>query len=156
MHDSNQQTIIYDTAQFVEFPAFVSGTYAKNNINYFDATGYIEYVNSTNQPQKQINILDFIKSHKHLIEEMLENYEIDSCDVFFVNKKDGHTVIVGTLAIPFLMYVDCGFAWYLIERMTEMMMNGYVLSDSALLNSVYSRFNLSFLKTHYDNIEERR
>lgn len=72
MHDSNQQTIIYDTAQFVEFPAFVSGTYAKNNINYFDATGYIEYVNSTNQPQKQINILDFIKSHKHLIEEMLE------------------------------------------------------------------------------------
>ena len=53
----------------------------------------------------------------------------------------GHILIDSSLALLFAAYLDPGFGVWMMERISEMLMGGIVLSDTLLLLMARNRFS---------------
>ena len=58
------------------------------------------------------------------------------------------------MAFLFIAYIDPYFGVYILERMNELFLNGFTLSDTALLFLTKERFNEDVLKS-MDNQDEK-
>ena len=74
------------------------------------------------------------------IEELCRQYEIDREDLFIRDEASGHLLIDECLALLFVVYIEPPFGVYLLERISEMFVDGFTVSDTWLVQSVGLRF----------------
>lgn len=122
--------------RYAEFPEMLFGKQPEEQISYFNATQYIQ---KKGDPKRH-NISEFQKDYVHWIDAAKQLYEIENQDIFFFNEA-GDILIDESLALPFLAYIQPEFGIYLLERMSEMLLNGFVMSDNCLLQTVKQRFS---------------
>lgn len=120
--------------RYNEFPDLLFGTTA-NGQEYFDATHFIMKKGDT---QKH-NVRQFEMLFLHWKKALCEAYDILLEDVVVVDKEQSHVLIDEAFALLFVSYVDPMFGVYMLERMSEMLINGLVLSDTNILMMSRSR-----------------
>lgn len=60
-------------------------------------------------------------------------------DLVVMDNKSEHILMDESLSLLFIAYTDSSFAIYLLDRMAEMLINGFVLSDTAIVIMVQDR-----------------
>lgn len=128
--------------RYREFPDLLFGT-SEDNIEYFDATHYLQ---ATGDPKKH-NIPTFRVGFTHWINAACEAYSLTAEDLIVTDAATGHTLIESSLALLFAAYLDSGFGVWMMERISEMLMSGIVLSDTYLLLMARTRFSEAELIT---------
>lgn len=119
--------------KYGEFPSLLFGTSAQG-IDYFDATYYIQ----NNGDADRHTVLDFEIQFAFWIKTICKVYELDADSVILMNEQ-GHYLIDESLALIMVTYVDPDFGAYMLERITEMLINGIVISDTRLALIVRER-----------------
>lgn len=122
--------------RYREFPELLFGT-SDDGIDYFDATHYL----LTMGDPKKHNIPTFRAGFTHWINAACEAYSLTAEDVVITDAATGHTLIDSSLALLFAAYLDPGFGVWMMERISEMLMGGIVLSDTLLLLMARNRFS---------------
>lgn len=122
--------------RYVEFPDLLFGKSQEDEFFYFNATYFIKL---RGNPAKH-NIRDFRIGFQHWIAAAEMTYEIEREDLIICDEATGEILIDECLALPFIAYIDPGFAMYMVERMSEMLLNGITVSDTWLLQNVRLRF----------------
>ncbi len=125
------------SAKFAEFPELLFASDVTNTL-YFDATLFIELKGdaAVHSPD------DFAQRFMFWFECAKEVYEVDSDSMMVTDDATGHILIDESLALLFVCYVNPQFSIYIIERVTEMLLNGFVLSDSCIAQMAGDRLNL--------------
>lgn len=77
----------------------------------------------------------------HWKKALCEAYDLQSKDVMLANKQTGDILIDESFALLFVAYIDPAFGVYMIDRMSEMLLNGIVLSDTAIVMLSKERLN---------------
>lgn len=77
----------------------------------------------------------------HWKKALCEAYDIPLEDVVVVDKEQSHILIDEAFALLFVAYVDPMFGVYMLERISEMLINGLVLSDTNILMMSRSRLS---------------
>lgn len=116
------------TVKYNEFPDLLFGTDEKEN-GYFNAT---HFISKKGDPEKH-NVRSFDMKFIHWKNALCEAYDLQSEDVMLTNKQTGDILIDESFALLFVAYIDPAFGVYMIDRMSEMLLNGIVLSDSAIV-----------------------
>lgn len=124
------------TKRYEEFPELLFAA-AEDGMQYFDATHYLLHKGN---PQ-QHNIRHFETQFNFWTQAVCAAYEIRVDEVIVKDRDSGHILIDESLALLFVTYTDPAFGVYLLERMSEMLLNGFVLSDSAII--VQARLRLT-------------
>lgn len=70
-----------------------------------------------------------------------EAYSLSAEEMIVTDAATGHTLIDSSLALLFAAYLDPGFGVWMMERISEMLMSGIVLSDTLLLLMARTRFS---------------
>ena len=122
------------TAKYREFPELVFGD-TINGTTYFDATLYIEHKGNVNIHSP----VDFIRKFSFWFENFKIIYEISDNDLIITDEATEHVLIDESLALLFIAYIDPSFGAYMIDRVSEMFLNGFVLSDSNILQIIRNR-----------------
>lgn len=122
--------------RYGEFPDLLFGKSQEDEFFYFNATHYIQKKGNLHQH----NVRDFQVGFHYWITAAKAVYEIEQEDLIICDETTGEILIDECLALPFLAYIDQGFAMYIIERMSEMLLNGIVASDTWLLHNSRLRF----------------
>lgn len=123
------------TIRYREFPDLLFGKSQDGQPFYFDATHYIREKGDT----RKHNIHDFRTGFQHWISAAKLTYEIKE-DLMVCDEATGHILIDECLALPFLAYIDPGFGMYIMERMSEMLIDGITVSDTWLIQATRLRF----------------
>lgn len=126
----------HTTKRYEEFPELLFAK-AEDGMHYFDATHYLL---RKGDPQRH-NIRHFETQFYLWKQAAYAAYEIHSDEVIVKDRDSGHILIDESLALLFVAYIDPAFGVYLLERMSEMLLNGFVLSDSAII--VQARLRLT-------------
>ena len=90
--------------------------------------------------EKRHSLADFRVAFHLWIEELCRQYEIDREDLFIRDEASGHLLIDECLALLFVVYIEPPFGVYLLERISEMFVDGFTVSDTWLVQSVGLRF----------------
>lgn len=122
--------------QYNEFPDLLFGTTADGK-EYFDATHFIMKKGDT---QKH-NVRQFEILFLHWKKALCEAYDILPEDVMVIDEQQSHILIDEAFALLFVAYVDPAFGVYMLERMSEMLLNGIALSDTGILLMSKNRLN---------------
>lgn len=122
--------------RYEEFPELLFAA-AEDGIQYFDATYYLL---QKGDPQRH-SIRHFETQFYLWKQAACAAYEIHADEVIVKERDSGHILIDESLALLFVAYIDPAFGVYLLERMSEMFLNGFVLSDSAII--VQARLRLT-------------
>jgi len=122
--------------RFQEFPELVFFETEENNI-YFDATHYLEKAENN----QKLSFRDFDLAFTFWKSAISSAYNISFSELVVLNKDDNHVLMDETLSLLFVAYTDPDFAVHLLERMTDMLVNGVVMSDSALMLLTKARFS---------------
>lgn len=130
--------------RFGEFPELLFGKSQDNQLLYFNAT---QYIKKKGNPKTQ-NIRDFQLSFQHWISAAMQTYGIKQEDMIVCDEATGEILIDECLALPFLAYIDPEFGVYIMERMSEMLLNGIVGSDTWLLQAARRRFTTEELMSN--------
>lgn len=120
----------------MEFPDLLFGT-SDDGITYFDATHYMLRKGDI----KKHSIRDFDVGFYFWKKAICDAYELDLNDMVVKEETTGHIFIDESLALLFLSFIDTSFAVYVLERISEMLLTGIVLSDTSLLMMVRERFS---------------
>lgn len=125
--------LICDKVRYAEFPELKFGII--ENKEYFDITQYLidKGLNDTH------NIHKFQREYAHLIIKANAEYQIAPDQMIVVNETDNHFLLIGELALLFLMYTDAGFLCHVLERIDEMFVRGCTVSDTFLHHSYLDR-----------------
>jgi hypothetical protein len=115
-------------ARYPEFPKMLFGV-SGNGIMYFDAGHYIREKKKT----ETHSVENFKSAFGFWIRAVNEAYEQLPEDLFIKEPDTGNWLLEESLALLFAAYLDSGFAVYMLERISEMLTTGIVLSDTALL-----------------------
>ena len=67
-------------------------------------------------------------------------YEIEREDLFIRDEASGYLLIDEFLALLFVVYIEPPFGVFLLERISEMFVDGFTVSDTWLVQSVGLRF----------------
>lgn len=126
--------------KYGEFPELLFGT-SENGTAYFDATLYIEEKGDQNKHSP----VDFIRKFSFWFETMKSSYEIADNEIVATDDATGHTLIDESLALLFVAYIDPVFGVYMLERVSEMLLDGIVLSDTRIINLVRNRLTKEIL-----------
>lgn len=126
--------------RFEEFPDLLFGTSADNKA-YFDATGFIISCGD----EHRHNVQDFRIAFHIWIATAMKIYGIEKEDLIVQDEASGHLLIDECLALLFVVYIDSAFGIYLLERMSEMLMNGFTASDTLLVRTIGLRFTIEEL-----------
>jgi hypothetical protein len=73
------------------------------------------------------------------IRALCEAYSLSERELFIQDKATGDMLAEESLSLLFIACIDSGFAVYMLERMSEMLLNGMVLSDTALVSLAKER-----------------
>lgn len=122
--------------RYEEFPELLFAK-AEDGMQYFDATHFLVH---KGDPQRH-NIRHFETQFNLWMQATCAAYEIPADEVIVKDRDSGHILIDESLALLFVTYTDPAFGVYLLERMSEMFLNGFVLSDSAII--VQARLRLT-------------
>lgn len=119
-----------------EFPDLLFGTTNSGEM-YFDATHFISQKgDSTKHNVRQFEML-FI----HWKKALCETYELSPEDIILMDDKNSHVLVHESFALLFVSYIDPVFGLYMLERISEMLLNGIVLSDTSILMMSKDRLN---------------
>lgn len=130
--------------RFGEFPDLLFGKSQENQVIYFNATHYIREKGNP----KIHNIKDFQISFQHWFSAAKQAYSIKQEDIIICDEATGEILIDECLALPFLAYIDPEFGIYIMERISDMLLNGIVCSDTWLLQAVRRRFTIEELMSN--------
>ena len=72
-------------------------------------------------------------------------YSIDKEDLVICDETSGHLLIDECLALLFVVYIDPAFGAYMLERVSELLIDGFTVSDSWLVMAAGNRFTLEEL-----------
>lgn len=126
--------------RYGEFPDVLFGK-TENGGLYFDSTHYI----AKKGDKSKHSIEDFTQKFKHWIEAVCKVYRISPDEVIIIDEATQHVLIDETLALLFIAYVDMDFCIYMIERVSELQLNGFALSDTCIMDMLKERFSTDFL-----------
>ena len=124
--------------RYREFPELLFGLSA-DGVEYFDATHYIRKKGNV----KTHTVEEFETEFVRWIKPVTESYSIPSQDVIVREEDSEHLMIEESLALLFMAYLDPEFGVYMLERMSEMLIAGIVLSDTTLIVMTKNRFTNS-------------
>lgn len=122
--------------RYKEFPDLLFGTPRKGAPSYFDATHFIQ----SRGDEKRHNLTGFREAFHLWIEELCREYEIDKEELFVCDEASGHLLIDECLALLFVVYIEPPFGIYLLERISEMLVDGFTVSDTWLARATGLRF----------------
>ena len=118
-------------------------------MQYFDATHFLLH---KGDPQRH-NIRHFEAQFSLWKQAACSAYQICADDVIVKERDSGHILIDESLALLFVVYTDPAFGVYLLERISEMLLNGFVLSDSAIIVQARLRLTKETLTNIINNNE---
>ncbi len=120
--------------KYMEFPELLFGT-SENGINYFDATTYLTEKGDGNKH----SVIDFTRKFAFWFESVKAVYEVPDFELMATDEATGHVLIDESLALLFVAYVDPGFGVYMMERMSELLLDGVTLSDTRIVQTIRNR-----------------
>lgn len=123
--------------RYLEFPELLFASDSENRL-YFDATLYIAQKGDLLKHSPT----DFASKFASWLDAISKSYEIDENSLFVTDDATGHILMEESLALLFIVYIDPEFGVHILERISEMLLNGFVLSDSRLSLIAGDRFNL--------------
>ena len=127
--------------RFREFPDMLFSA-SENGSLYFDADFYIK---AKGNPQLHTTG-DFKSGFDFWIKAICESYSLKPEDLFTTDEKSGSLLMEESLSLLFIAYLDPHFATYMLERMSEMLITGIVLSDSTLIRMAGDRITADDFK----------
>jgi hypothetical protein len=116
------------TTQYREFPEMRFGTSETGSL-YFDGKQYIREKGKGDTH----NLTDFQSKFAFWIQAVSETYNLSAEDLFVTDDSTGSLLVEESLSLLFVAYLDSGFAVHMLERISEMLITGIVLSDTALV-----------------------
>ena len=131
----NIENITCTQMKYREFPELLFATSAKG-IAYADATHYIQ--NKGNADKH--TVIDFSAQFAFWIKSVCDTYELKPDSLIIMNDR-GHFLIDESLALALVAYVDPAFGIHILERMSDMLLDGIVLSDTCLALMVKDRLS---------------
>lgn len=122
--------------RYKEFPELLFGASPDEEAVYFDATHFIR----SQGDERRHNVQEFRVAFHHWITALSLVYEIDRDDLFIRDETSGHLLIDECLALLFVVYIEPQFGAYMLERMSEMLIDGFSVSDTWLVMAAGNRF----------------
>jgi hypothetical protein len=114
--------------RYRELPEMLFGS-SENGILYFDANKYLEEKGNG----ATHSVEDFKVQFTYWIKAASEAYTLPVEELFVRDETTGNLLMEESLSLLFAAYLDAGFAMYLLERVSEMLITGIVLSDTMLM-----------------------
>ncbi len=133
-----------------EFPELLIGNASDEGITYFDATIYHIKAGLKDYP-----VEDFFKYYFHPIGALVNMYGLDRENVV-VRNQDGHILIDTSLVYLFLSYVRPDFLAFCCDRIDELMLHGFSISDTYLYRHANNRLTPELAKKLYESISGER
>ena len=127
--------------RFREFPELLFGASPDDGPVYFDATHFIR----SKGDERRHNVQEFRIAFHHWITALSDMYSIDKEDLVICEETSGHLLIDECLALLFVVYIDPAFGAYMLERVSELLIDGFTVSDSWLVMAAGNRFTLEEL-----------
>lgn len=124
------------SSKYLEFPDLLFGE-SESGIIYFDATRYIEFKGDDGKHSP----IDFARKFSFWFENFREGYDIPDAGIMTTDEATGHVLIDESLALLFVAYIDPGFGLYMVERVSELLLDGVVLSDTRIMQMVRDRLS---------------
>lgn len=121
-------------SRFGEFPDLLFAT--ADARTYFDMTHFLQ----TMKVDTEEKITEFTRGFDLWINHLSKVYGIPPDERFVLDAATGHSLAEESLVLPFLTCVDPVFGVYLLESMTQMLLDGIVCSDSYILMQAQARF----------------
>ena len=121
--------------RYREFPELLFTTRG-DGYDYFDAFLYIKNKGDPNVHSVQ----GFRNTFAYWINAVRDNYSLSDEEIFII-APNGHQLIDYSLALLFVAYIDPAFGVYIMERMSDMLIGGIVLSDTCLLQMARDRLS---------------
>lgn len=128
------------TIKYKEFPELLFGT-SETGAIYFDATFCIT---EKGDPKKH-SAIDFARKFSHWFVATKEVYDVSDGEIMATDEATGHILIDESLALLFISYIDPAFGVYMIDRVSEMLLDGVTLSDTRIVEVVKNRFSKDVL-----------
>lgn len=122
------------TIKYMEFPELLFGT-SERGINYFDATIYL----AEKGDSYKHSVVDFTRKFAFWFESVKVVYEISDFELITTDEATGHVLIDESLALLFVSYIDPHFGVYMMERMSELLLDGVTLSDTRIVQTIRNR-----------------
>ena len=135
------------TLKYREFPELMFGK-SVNGIVYFDAT---LYVTQKGDSQKHSPV-DFIRRFAHWFDSVKTAYEIPDNEVVITDEATGHVLIDESLALLFVAYIDPPFGVYMLERVSEILLDGVTLSDTRIMQMIRDRLTKETLSNLIEEV----
>lgn len=122
--------------RYGEFPDLLFGTPQEDGPAYFDATHFIR----AKGDGRRHNVRDFRTAFHHWMTALADAYGIDRERMVIRDEASGHLLIDECLALLFVVYIDPAFGVHLLERMSELLSDGFTVSDTWLAHAAGLRF----------------
>lgn len=124
--------------RYREFPELLF-TVRGDGCEYFDAFLYIK-----NKGDPSVHsVQGFRTAFAHWINAARDAYSLSEEELFII-APNGHQLIDYALALLFVAYIDPTFGVYMIERVSDMLIGGIVLSDTCLLQMAKDRLSKEY------------
>lgn len=127
--------------RYREFPELLFGASPDEGPVYFDATHFIR----NRGDERRHNVQEFRIAFHHWITALTNMYTIDKEDLIIRDETSGHLLIDECLALLFVVYIDPAFGAYMLERISELLVDGFSVSDSWLVMAAGNRFTIEEL-----------
>lgn len=129
------------TIRYREFPELLFGESPNSGSTYFDATHFIR----SRGDERRHNVKEFRIAFHHWITTLTNMYDIEKEALVIRDETSGHLLIDECLALLFVVYVDPDFGVYILERVSELLIDGFSVSDSWLVMAAGNRFTFEEL-----------
>jgi len=129
------------TIRYREFPELLFGESPNSGSTYFDATHFIR----SRGDEHRHNVKEFRIAFHHWITTLTNMYSIEKESLVIRDETSGHLLIDECLALLFVVYVDPDFGVYILERVSELLIDGFSVSDSWLVMAAGNRFTIEEL-----------
>ena len=129
------------TIRYREFPELLFGESPNSGSTYFDATHFIR----SRGDERRHNVKEFRIAFHHWITTLTNMYDIEKEALVIRDETSGHLLIDECLALLFVVYVDPDFGVYILERVSEILIDGFSVSDSWLVMAAGNRFTIEEL-----------
>ena len=129
------------TIRYREFPELLFGESPNGGSTYFDATHFIR----SRGDEHRHNVKEFRIAFHHWITTLTNMYSIEKEALVIRDETSGHLLIDECLALLFVVYVDPDFGVYILERVSELLIDGFSVSDSWLVMAAGNRFTIEEL-----------
>lgn len=127
--------------RYREFPELLFGESPNSDSTYFDATHFIR----SRGDERRHNVQEFRIVFQHWITTLTNIYSIEKEALVIRDETSGHLLIDECLALLFVVYVDPDFGVYMLERISELLIDGFSVSDSWLVMAAGNRFTIEEL-----------